>query len=322
MIALLAAIVAAGMILPHSLRLQRVHPVTASVLWLSSLALRALTGVLAVILLLFFLPRTQLFTAITHWCLDVVVPVVGRELHIEGHGLADLVLLVPGIALGLSLLFICHKTAHGARQARHLIEHDVLGDGPRESLIVSGPDVVFAVAGLVRPRIVVSAGALTWLDDEELDAALDHERAHIVHRHRFVMLLAVAFAALGRAIPGTERAIRELAFHLERDADHWALRQRNDRLALASVICKAAGAEPIAGPAVASLGSTGVCERLSQLLSEDSTGQPRPAAAALNALATAMVVCTLSLAAVVPTAAVAGVGDDAHRTHHAHHCHH
>jgi len=50
------------------------------------------------------------------------------------------------------------------------------------------------------------------------------------------MLLAVAFAALGRAIPGTHRAIRELAFQLERDADRWALQQRNDRLALASVM--------------------------------------------------------------------------------------
>ena len=74
MIALLAAIVAAGMILPHALRLQRVHPVTAIVLWLSSLALRALTGALGVVYLLFFLPRTQLFSATTHWCLDVALP--------------------------------------------------------------------------------------------------------------------------------------------------------------------------------------------------------------------------------------------------------
>ena len=88
------------------------------------------------------------------------------------------------------------------------------------------------------------------------------------------------------------------------------------------MICKTAAAEPIAPPAFASLGSTGTRERLSELLNEHPAGQARPAAAALNALATAMVICTLLLAAVVPTAALAGVGDDAHRTHHPNHCHH
>jgi Zn-dependent protease with chaperone function len=124
----------------------------------------------------------------------------------------------------------------------------VVGAGPRNSLVVSGPEVLFAVAGLARPRIVVS-GALACLDDDELDAALDHEQAHIVRRHRFVMLLAVAFGALGRAIPATARAVRELGFQLERDADRWALLRRNDRLALASVICTAAPARARSGSA-------------------------------------------------------------------------
>ena len=322
MTGLLAAIAAAGITLPHVLRLQRVHPVTAVVLWLSSLALRALTGVLAVILLLFFLPRTDVFMAVTHWCLNASLPFAGGGLHVEGHGLADRALFVPGAALGMSLLYACYETARSARQARHLVEHEVLGHGPRESLIVGGSDVLFAVAGLVHPRIVVSAGALTSLDDDELEAALDHERAHIVRRHRFVMLLAVAFAALGRAVPGAQRAVRELCFQLERDADRWALRQRNDRLALASVICKAATTGAIASPALATLGSSGVRERLAQLLDEHPRKQAGPIVAALNALATAMVLCTLVLAAVVPNAAAAGLGVDAHRGHHAGHCHH
>jgi Zn-dependent protease with chaperone function len=322
MIPVLAAIVAAGIVLPHALRLQRVPPVTAIVLWLSSLALRALAGVLAVVCLLFFLPRTQLFAASTHWCLDTAVPLVASELQVEGHGLGDLALFVPGLALAVSLVYVCVRTAHVARRARDVIEHHVVGAGPRNSLIVSGPEVLFAVAGLARPRIVVSAGALTCLDDDELGAALDHEQAHIVRRHRFVMLLAVAFRALGRAIPGTARAVRELGFHLERDADRWALRRRNDRLALASVICKAATSEAAGHPALAALGSTGVRERLGQLLDDQPARHARPAAAALNGLATAMVLCTLSLAAIVPTAAVAGAGGDAHRAHHRHHCQH
>lgn len=322
MMVVLGAIVAAGITLPYALRLQAVRPVTAVVLWLSALALRALTGLLSVILLLFFLPRTDAFMALTHWCLDVSAPFGADGLHVEGHAIADVALLAPGVALAMSLIYAGWGTAQGARQARDLVHQETLGNGPRGCVIVSGADVLFAVAGLLRPRVVVSAGALTWLEDDELEAALDHERAHIVRRHRFVMLLAVAFAAVGRAVPGTRHALRELTFHLERDADRWSLRQRNDRLALASVICKAASAGQPASPALATLSSSGVRERLSQLLGEQPAEQARPMRAALNALATAMVVCTVVLAAVVPGAAVAGAGDDAHRAHHAAHCHH
>jgi Zn-dependent protease with chaperone function len=314
----LAAIVAAGIVLPHVLRLHRVTPITAVVLWLTSLALRALTGLVAVTFLLFFLPRTEVFESLTHWCLHAVLPAVAEGLDVEGHGIGDLALLVPGIALGMSLLAACIRTARGARAARRLVHRHVVGQGPQGSVIVSGPDVVFAVAGLARPRILVSAGALTALDDAELAAGLDHERGHIARRHRFVMLAAATLAALGWMVPGTRRAATELAFHLERDADRWALGRRNDRLALASVICKAAAsAQAPESPAIAGLGHTGVRERLGQLL-EDPPRPSHPTATALNALATTMVGCTLLLAALLPTAAVAGARADAHGAHHAH----
>lgn len=315
----LAAVVAAGIVLPHVLRLHRAPPVTAIVLWLSSLALRALTAALAVIYLLFFLPRTHLFEALTPWCVQLPIPLTGSPTQIEGHRVGDLTRLLPGIALALSVLYSCVETGRGARQARRLVERQALGAGPRNSVIVRGSDVVFAVAGLARPRVLVSAGALTALDDDELAAGLDHEEAHIARRHRFLMLLAVTLGALGRVIPGTRRGLRELTFHLERDADHWALRRRNDRLALASVICKAA-AEPSPHPALAQLGDTSVHERLSQLLEEPPARQARPAVAALNGLAGAMVLCTIVLTALVPAAAVAGASRDTHRNHH--HCQH
>jgi hypothetical protein len=316
MTAALAAIVAAGIVLPHLLRLQRANPVTAAVLWLSSLALRALTGLFAVILLLFFLPRTGVFQSLTHWCLHAVLPGVAADLKLEGHGIGDLTLLAPGVALVLSLVVAFARTARSARAARHLLGDHVVGSGPQDSVIVRGPEVVFAVAGLARPRIVVSAGALTSLDDAELAAGLDHERGHIARHHRFVLVIAAVLSALGWMVPGTRRAACELAFHLERDADRWALRRLNDRLALASVICKAAmSSEPATRPAVTKLGDTGIRERLGQLLEEQP---PHPAAAALNALAAAMVVFTLLFTVAVPAAAVAGAAADAHGGHHGH----
>jgi Zn-dependent protease with chaperone function len=315
----LAAILAAGIVLPHVLRLQRVAPMTAVVLWLSALGLRALASLIGVVYLLFFLPRTDVFASLTHWCLHAALPLVADGLGVEGHGIGDLMLLVPGVVLAASLVVVCIRTARTARAARQLVADHELGQGPRDSVIVSGPEVLFAVAGLKGPRVVVSAGALASLDDDELAAALDHERGHIARHHRFVMLAAVTLSALGRVLPGTSPAVREIGFHLERDADRWALRNRNDRLALARVICKAAAtAEPSGHAAVARLGATGVRERLGQLLDEP----PRRHATALNVVATAMVSFTLLLAGAVPTAAVAGAGSDAHDAHHGEHCDH
>jgi Zn-dependent protease with chaperone function len=311
----LAASVVAGIVLPHVLRLHHVAPVTACLLWLTSLALRALTGLALVTFLLFFLPRTEVFDSLTHWCLHTVLP----GIPVEGHGLGDAALLVPGVALAVSLIAACVRTARGAWAARQLVSRHVLGRGPQGSLIVAGPEVVFAVAGLTRPKIVVSAGALASLDDAELAAGLDHEQGHIAHRHRFVLLATAALRALGWMVPGGHRAAAEIAFHLERDADRWALARRNDRLALASVICKAAAAAQTPGtPAMAGLGQTGVRERLSQLLDDRPRQPSHPATATLYALAATMLVCTLLLAGLVPAAAVTGARADAHQSHHEH----
>jgi hypothetical protein len=313
----LAAIVVAGILLPHVLRLQRVPPTTAIVLWMNGLALRALATVLAAIYVLYFLPRTALFVDVSHWCARMPI---GNGLHAEGHALAADALYLPGIALVASLVHDSVRTAREVRAARRLVRQ-ALGRGPRNSLILGGPEVMFAVAGLTHPHVVVSAGALTALDDHELTAGLDHEQAHIARRHRFVMLLALGCRALGRVIPGCDRGVRELAFHLERDADRWALRRHDDRLALASVLCKAAGA-PALPRAMSRLGAIGLAERLSQLIDERPVTSAGPVRAVLRTLATVLVMCTLVLGALVPAAAVAGAGGQPHRGHHLHHCEH
>ena len=87
------------------------------------------------------------------------------------------------------------------------------------------------------------------------------------------------------------------------------------------MICKAATAERTRPPALVGLGDTDVRERLGQLLDRRS-GTTRRASAAFNALATAMVVCTLLVGAIVPAAAVFGAAADSHRGHHRHHCVH
>jgi hypothetical protein len=52
-------------------------------------------------------------------------------------------------------------------------------------------------------------------------------------------------AGVARAIPGIRTGERELRFHIQRDADQYAVRTLHDPLSLASAICKAAGAPGI-----------------------------------------------------------------------------
>jgi hypothetical protein len=317
----LAAITAAGILLPHALRLQRIPPFTAVALWLSSLALGAFACLLAAIALLFHLPGTGLFVTLTHWCAHVALPARESPLALEGHGIAQVALYAPTAVLGASLAWMCVASVREAHAAQDLIAEHAVGPGPGDCLIVGGSDVVFAAAGLVHPRIMVSAGALTALDDDELAAGLDHEAGHIARQHRFVMLLAVGLRALGRPVPGGGRALRELAFHLERDADRWALRRGDDRAALASVICKAAAADASTRPAVAGLGSADVPERLGQVLGT-CAGSTRRVRALCTALATGMVMLSLLIGAAVPAVALSGAAADPHRGHHRHHCAH
>jgi Antirepressor regulating drug resistance, predicted signal transduction N-terminal membrane component len=179
-----------------------------------------------------------------------------------------------------------------------------LGEGPCKSTIVPGSGLVLATAGLGRPRVVVSTGALEALDDAELAASVEHERGHIVHRHRTLLFLSAVCSSLARFVPGTASAAEQLALHIERDADAYALARRHDRLAPASAICKAALFP--AGPraSVPLHGQGAVATRLRLLLdSPDVTPSRR---VATRGIAVALVAVVLALSAGVSIAAANG----------------
>jgi hypothetical protein len=299
-------IMAAGVALPHILRLERSPAAAAAALWAVSLALRALLAMLVVLYVAFFLPATQAFGDLTHWCWHTVLPVLATHLGLEGHRVGDAATVLPGLIVIASLLSVAFGVIRGARAIRHLLARETLGPGPSDSLIVAGPDVVLAAAGLTRPQVVVSAGALLELEDDELAAGLDHEHGHIARRHRFVLVFAELCRGIGRFVPGSGRAMRELIFHLERDADQWALERRHDRLALASVICKSVGVRPELSPALTALSGRGTKERLVQLIDDGPIRRSRAGVAMLNTLATVMVCSTVLMAALVPSTALAG----------------
>lgn len=301
----LAAAVLGAIALPHRLALDRASPRAAIAIWMAALALRALTGVLTVLVAVFFVPTTQVFHAVTHWCLHAVVPLLTAHLQISGHAIGDTAILAPGLAILVSLFSVAWGLARAARAIQQAMRKEALGAGPHGSTIVGGPGIDVAAAGLTRPRIVISAGALLALDDAELRAGIEHERGHVCGQHRFILIFAQVCRAFGSLMPRSSAAVRELAFHLERDADQYALAQTGDAGALARAICKAAGGAPPKGASLMSLsGGSGVARRVS-LLTAAASGPQLPARAP-RYLALGMVLLALMVATTVPSVAVAG----------------
>lgn len=303
----LPAALALAIGLPHALRLERAEPAAAAAIWLAALALRALAGIYIALFVVFLLPATELFGLLTHWCWHTVLPYLATHLGLDGHAFGDAAAIAPSFVLAASAVSVAFGLARAARAVRAFVRRAAVGAGPQDSVIVGGPEVLVAAAGLRRPRIVVSAGALTALDDDELTASLAHERGHIHRRHRYLLVFAELCRALGRFLPGTGHAMRELGFHLERDADHWALARRSDPAALASAICKAAISRTRGAAALTALGGGGATRRVSQLLESRATSSSTGQRIRLRVLAAAMAGLALGLGGLMPAAATAGV---------------
>lgn len=317
MTALTATLILAAIAAPHWLRLERASPVPAATVWMSALALRAFTAIFSALFVLLYLPGTELFQVASHWCWHTVLPLVATHLGLDGHELGLVALVVPSFGLTASLLWVLVGVWRAARRVRLLLARHGINGGPGQSVILGDGEVLIAVAGLRRPRVVISAGALLAFDDEELAAGLAHERGHIARRHRFVVIAAELCRALARFLPGSRAAARELAFHLERDADRYALRRRHEPAVLASAICKAAEAHVLAAPALA-LGGGSVERRVAALLDEHpARGRQLP----LRTMAAAMLTLVAIAASALPAVAHGGY-HQAGTAGHAHHCPH
>jgi Zn-dependent protease with chaperone function len=203
----LTVLLIVGIAVPHLLPLSSASPAVAATIWLSALCLRALTALYVALYLVLFFPGTRLFSAVTHWCLHTVLPLLATHMGLHGHRVGDAASILPAFVLAFSLISVAVGVVRAARSVQALLTRSSLGQGPGDTLIVSGPGVLLAAAGITRPRVFVSAGALTTLDDDELAAGLDHERAHIARRHRFILVFAELCRSLARFVPGT-RATR------------------------------------------------------------------------------------------------------------------
>ena len=287
--------------LPHVLRLERSPPGFAAAIWLSALFLRALASLAVAVAIEFYLPLTRPLEPFGRSCIA----------SLSGHTLTDFACALPALILAGSLIWVIADLWRAARGVRSLLRATLVGPGPGGSLVVADGDLLVAVAGLWRPRIVVSAGALVTLDDEELLAGLDHERGRIALRHRYLLVAGELARAVARFLPGTSAAARELVFSLERDADRYALAQSHDPAVLASAILKTAlGA--LTPPALG-LGGGVVARRARLLLEAGAVAAAPRAHLGLIALAPVMVALVAASAVALPFAA--------HASYHEKHMH-
>lgn len=300
----LALLVVTAIVAPHKLSLRTASPMVGATLWGCALALRALVVLATAVWMVIYLPTTDLFAAVAQQCWHTVVPLLTTHLSVTGHRVGDLASVAPSLLVLASLVWVLTTVVRAARGVGRWVDRMRLGRGPLDSVIVGAPGVVVAAAGIRRPRLIVSPDALTALDDAELAAGLEHERGHIARHHRYVTMLAEICGGLARPLPGTRHATRELAFHLERDADRWAIDHSHDRLALASAICKAAISQRETSSAFAALGGRGsVSARIEGIVDDVPLGSPLRRWM-LRTIAVMSAVTVMALTAAVPVMAV------------------
>jgi Zn-dependent protease with chaperone function len=194
-----------------------------------------------------------------------------------------------------------YGSALAAARRRRSTHDDVLaviarpGPAPDVRIIDGDRPAVYCLPG--RRRIVLTTGALTRLDDGELDAVLAHERAHLSGRHHIVLALA---AALQRAFPPVTffaAAARQVAYLVEMAADDAAAR-RAPRLTVASALLAVAAAGVPAGALGA--GGSAAAQRIQRLISPPPDSQARRAVTYVT-LGTAAVLAIAALAVTIAT---------------------
>lgn len=102
-----------------------------------------------------------------------------------------------------------------------------LGLGGRVALFACASPLAFT-AGLLRPRIYLSTGALAALGADELEAVLLHERAHLLRRDPLRVTVARAAASALFFVPLADALLRryEVAKELDADRDVLAAQRR------------------------------------------------------------------------------------------------
>ena len=217
------------------------------------------------------------------------VAVACRQFVLAASGPAILVTILASLGTASGILALRVVARHHRSQRRLMRRLDVLDvldvNGMTAQIFADVRPQAFC-AGLVRPRIYLSSGALNVLSCHELDAVLAHETHHATRRDPLRILLArvlrdaLFFLPIMRHVADRYGALAEIA------ADDAAVHRCGDPAALASAM--------LTFDELAPAGAVGIApERVDHLL-----GQPPQWQLSLSLLA----------AGIVTLAAVAALG--------------
>lgn len=243
-------------------RLQhRLHPAVAAIAFTGAAALAA-TAVAGAVVVLAVLAVMQvpLIADNVEWCRTIAAD----------HGVPAWLgagLVVSVVVMGVNL-----------RRSRPPRRPHVPADASELVVLPTDQPQAFAVPG--RPgHIVVSAGLLRRLDDDERRVLLAHERAHLRRGHHRYLAVVNAAAA---AVPLLRPLRTRVWFATERWADEDAASAVGDRDLVARAICRAALARGQHG--ALALAEFGVAARVEALLGSGAGGRRLPSASAITAL--------------------------------------
>ena len=219
------------------------YPVAAVVLWQAI----GLSGGLALL-------TAELTLAGVHqpqpWSTAVVTALRRRE----GLGFLGWLGLVAFLLTALWLLgVLARSTARvisGRRRHRYLL--DLLGSQgtssrsarlPADVFVLAHPQpAAYSIPG-IRPRIVVSDGAVAAFAPQELDAVVDHERAHLRQHHDILVQPFLSWQRSFPFLPAASRALEAVELLAESLADDVALHEHG-RAPLVSALQTVQGQGP------------------------------------------------------------------------------
>lgn len=165
----------------------------------------------------------------------------------ETVGTAAMWLLV---LVGAACLRTAARHLRVRARARRALDGLPAGSGPDADLAVLPDASPYAYALPGSPgRVVVSTGMLDGLAEDEREALVAHERAHLVHRHHRYLLATQLAANVNPFLRPLQEAV---AFSAERWADEDSAQAVGDRRITARAVARAAlVARPVPSPGFA-----------------------------------------------------------------------
>ncbi|MDH6182035.1 Zn-dependent protease with chaperone function [Microbacteriaceae bacterium SG_E_30_P1] len=214
------------------------------------------------------------------------------------------VLALAGAALltGHLLLNLLVTVVRAERQRRRHAGLLMLLSQPHDSgtrLIDTPAPVAYCLPGAISSVTVVSAGLIELLDEQQMLAVIEHERAHVKQRHDIVLVFFRAWRASLPWFPIAYRAQEEVGLLIELLADDEARRVVDDEVLADAIVRVGAGASVTSIDDEATP-TDALTTRLARLAEPPL---PRPAETAVLALAAALVLVPPALLFVAPLVA-------------------